>query len=887
MKYVGICRLSIVIVFASLACFLAVRATAQRNIGFAKTAAAPQTAPCDIKFPLPNPSQTDPKKYEEKLYAFLEKGCYKTWIADNQIRNTGPFIGGQSFGTHPAVKIYYSPEVWNWMKVNKREGEVPDGGMIVKEMYPAPAKQDAQLSGWTVMVKDSKGSFDGWYWSYHAPGYAPQDPEIDYPDSGFGLYCLRCHASAETESTFAALKNVEGDPISFLIQSPTMLPQPPPIKKDFHEQVAETKQVIGGPFPTPRKTPDPNFLKLYRGLNVVPAHDVKRFPGETLDHVVPSPGGPTGFLTSSQCIGCHSASTENLAFLFEDPKKTPINLSPYTEWRASMMGLAGRDPIFHAQLEYEKALYPSQAEFFDNTCYRCHGVMGQRQIELDKKKPFEHGMVYELPNEPDGKYGSLARDGISCVACHQMSKEGLGKPETFTGEFKLEPFNIVNGPYEEVATLPMKNALGITPRYGEHIKSSALCGSCHTVVLPVFDTKGNPVKDKDGKPKQFYEQTTYPEWLNSIYQNEIQPVKQATVRTCQDCHMQTSFNDRPLIFRIANIEDNNFPYADHRAPDKEITLRVRDKFSRHTLIGINQFGTMMFQQFPDILGIRTADYMYADGTLGLITAQSSSYKLARQETAKIDVSDLRKTSNSFEATVRVENLAGHSLPSGVAFRRAFITFEALDKDGKVVWASGRTNSVGAIVRGTSDEVLPTEFFYDPVTKKQIFQPHHNIISDEGAVQIYEELMGNVHGKINTSFVGTDKHIKNNRLLPKGWRPNGPMAEVSGPHGEAERDPEYVTNDPAGSSGSDTITYRVPLNDVTRGVVSVRAVLNYQAIPPYYLDEKFTIGKGAETKRLAYMASHLTVVRTPIDDWKLFLVCAKRSIFDSGSSACDK
>lgn len=512
--------------------------------------------------------------------------------------------------------------------------------------------------------------------------------------------------------------------------------------------------------------------------------------------------------------------------------------------------------------------------------------MGQRQIELDKKEPFEHSMVFALPNEPNGKYGALAREGISCLACHRMSKEGLGTPETFTGQFKIDPPDAVNGPYEEVVTLPMKHALGITPRYAEQIKTSAMCGSCHTVVLPVFDAKGNQLKDKNGKPKEFYEQTTYPEWLNSVYQNEKEPIDNKSARTCQDCHMQTTFNDRSLVFRVANIEDNNYPYADYRAPDKDITLRIRDKFSRHTLIGINQFGTMMFQQFPDILGIRTSDYMYGDGVLGLLTAQSSSYKLARKETAKIDVSSLKRTDTSLEATVHVENLAGHSLPSGVAFRRAFIAFEALDESGEVVWASGRTNSAGAIVRGTSEEVLPTEFFYDPVTRKQVFQPHHQVITDEGQVQIYEELMADTTGKINTSFVGTDKHIKNNRLLPKGWKPNGPMAEVSGPHGEAELDLEYVTLNPAGSGGSDTIVYRIPLNDRTRRAVSVRAVLYYQAIPPYYLNERFNVGKGPQTDLLAYLTSHLTVDRTPIEDWKLFLVCSTRRVSDETATACE-
>lgn len=347
--------------------------------------------------------------------------------------------------------------------------------------------------------------------------------------------------------------------------------------------------------------------------------------------------------------------------------------------------------------------------------------------------------------------------------------------------------------------------------------------------------------------------------------------------------MPTTFLDQKLIFRIANIEDNNYPYTDYRAPDKEITLRVRDQYSRHTLIGINEFGMMMFQQFPNILGIRTADYMYGEGVLGLLTALSSSDNLARNETAKIEVTSLNRTDSYLEAAVRVENLAGHSLPSGVAFRRAFIALEAFDAKGQVVWASGRTNNVGAIVKGTSDEVLPTEFFYDAATRKQVFQPHHALIMDESQVQIYEELMADAKGKITTSFVGGDHPLKNNRLLPKGWRRDGPFADFTGPHGDAERDTEYINN--SGSSGSDKIIYRIPFNERTGGAVAVMAVLYYQSIPPYYLKQRFTNGNGPETRRLAYLTSHLTVQGTPLENWKLSLVCAMRGVDDAASSIC--
>jgi hypothetical protein len=864
-------RLLLVTVLAGLAAVLISR------VNQAQTSPAQTTIKrCDIAFPLPNPSDIGAKKFEKLLYSFLEQGCYRSWIADRQIRNTGAFIGGKSFGTHSAVKIFYAPQVWDWLKRKNRQGEIPDGAVIVKEMFPSPAKEGATLSGWTVMVKDKKGAYDGWYWSYHAPNYKPDNPEIDYPDSGFGLYCLRCHASAEKESTFIAVKNVERDPISFTIEAPTMQALPPPTK-DPHQLVASTKEIRGGPFGTALKAPDPNLLRLFQGLPLVPAQAVKRFPGESLDHVTPSPVAPQGFLTSSQCLGCHSASKENMAFLFAEKLQPPINLSPYTEWRASMMGLAGRDPIFHAQLESEKTLRPSQAAFLDNTCYRCHGVMGQRQLESDKNQPFAHDMVYALPDDADGKYGALARDGVSCAVCHRVSKEELGLPATFTGKFKIDPPEVVNGPYDQLITVPMKNATGITPRYGEHVKTSALCGSCHTVILPVFDSKGRPVLDTNGKPKEFHEQMTYPEWQNSVYQNEREPIKRQAVRTCQDCHMQRKFLGQQLVFRTANIEDINYPYTDYRAPDKDITVRVRDQYSRHTLLGINQFGLMMFEQFPDILGIRTADYMYGEAVPGLLTAQASGYDLARRETATIDITSLSRTENHLEATIKIENLAGHGLPSGVGFRRAFLTFEVLDDKGNVIWASGRTNSVGAIVKGLGEEVLPTEFFYDQVRRKQVFQPHYETITDEGQVQIYEEVIADTQGKITTSFVGLDQVLKNNRLLPKGWRSDGPYGEFTAPHGDAERDPEYINK--SGATGADRIIYRIPLDDRTRTAVSVRVTLNYQAIPPSYLRDRFTIGKGAETQRLAYLASHLNVKQTPIDDWKLPIVSATRRVGD--------
>ena len=83
-----------------------------------------------------------------------------------------------------------------------------------------------------------------------------------------------------------------------------------------------------------------------------------------------------------------------------------------------------------------------------------------------------------------------------------------------TGQFDIVPagaedngISRVFGPFEDPATLPMVSALGMKPEYSEDIKASRLCGSCHTIYLPIFDADGNQVGSD-------FEQSTYLEWVD-------------------------------------------------------------------------------------------------------------------------------------------------------------------------------------------------------------------------------------------------------------------------------------------------------------------------------------------------------------------------------------
>jgi hypothetical protein len=192
--------------------------------------------------------------YQQKLGSYLRAFCHRNpaagWKVDKAIRDTGPFTAslkdgkwsGTYHGTHAPVMIWYSPEMYAWLKANRPSEEhlaptepeaVPDGAIMVKEMYPAPGAACRSVdpsrllptSGAAVMIRDSKGSHDGWFWGWFGwtdwePDW-PARPGNGYPNMGFGQYCVNCHASARDNSTFAALKNIKGEPgtpLNFLSQ---------------------------------------------------------------------------------------------------------------------------------------------------------------------------------------------------------------------------------------------------------------------------------------------------------------------------------------------------------------------------------------------------------------------------------------------------------------------------------------------------------------------------------------------------------------------------------------------------------------------------------------------------------------------------------------------
>lgn len=699
---------------------------------------------------------------------------------------------------------------------------------------------------------------------------------------------------------------------------------------------------------------NPAFLANYPPMP--PVNNPKIFPSQFTDHVVPAKKVEQ-FITSDNCVGCHGGlggSPYDVAmFLQTGPNYGDgYNVSEYGEWRWSPMGLAGRDPVFYSQLESEmvymeedakkggllKGALKENQDQVTNTCLSCHGSMGQRQLTIDAKTDktldplFKVDYVYltELLSaktpKPEHykyhKYGELAREGISCMTCHHMIAPDSqsvqawrpGRPDWITNTTPKElayflfhnttgrpvttPPDQIVGPFKDVKTKPMENALGITPRHDAFIRQSQMCGTCHTINLPNIGMKKDefPVLTAaESNPAlrpyaHTIEQETFLEWQNSRFATAT------GFQSCQDCHMPGGFESldgkvkvKQITTKIATIQDPDYPEAEHRAPDSDILIYPRTDYKRHEHVGLNVFLLEMFNQFPDILGVAKQDYM-TSAKNGNEQAIENMVRQARQSTVDLDVVARSLQGNQLTVDVSLQNKTGHRFPSGVAFRRAFVELLVKDMQGNIVWSSGRTNAAGVIVDG-SGKPLKTEFLPD----KNTYQPHYQVITRQDQVQIYEELVQNAEFDFTTSFIHRVYDVKDNRLLPMGWRD----AHVFKNQGEVmfqfmestnpkvTGDPDYKDQGP-GFPGLDRLQYRIslpaPLN--TAGL-SVQATVYYQSIPPYYLQQRFLAAPDRPaTQRLYYLTSHLNVKNTWIEDWKLPLV-SMVTRFDAGSNQWSK
>ena len=492
------------------------------------------------------------------------------------------------------------------------------------------------------------------------------------------------------------------------------------------------------------------------------------------------------FSGSGNCATCHNG-------LFDQASN---DVSIESEWSATMMANATRDPLWRAKFATEiervrKLVADSTGleEIIEDKCTRCHAPMANEESSYfpGDTRFFNGGF-----SDPTNPYHDVAMDGVSCTLCHQIADDpALGTPEGESGHYIIE--DLANsarpayGQYANPRINPMQVNSGFTPRHSAHVSDSKLCATCHNLKTPVLEADG------DIATIEFPEQAVYTEWENSAFADGA-----AEASSCQQCHMARAEG----TVKIANRPRN---------------LGARSNFARHGFYGGN---TLML----DILDANRADLDVGNGDFAAsIAATRATLKSAADVAIEQALIEQTADGDQLVVQVRVNNNSGHKLPTSYPSRRVYLHLTVADQKGDLLFESGKLNPNGSIVGVDADEGTG-------------YEPHYDLITSPDQVQVYEPIMGDLDangefsGNPTYTLLRAAQYLKDNRILPRGFgdQPTADIGDVA-VQGAAADDLDFV-------AGSDLVTYHIPMGAATGATVAVE--LNYQSVSFGYLRDLF-------------------------------------------------
>ncbi|MFL6354506.1 MAG: hypothetical protein ACJ74Z_22020 [Bryobacteraceae bacterium] len=484
------------------------------------------------------------------------------------------------------------------------------------------------------------------------------------------------------------------------------------------------------------------------------------------------------FQTSERCVACHNGLTT--------PSGKDVSIG--FDWRASIMANSSRDPYWQASVRRESIDHPESQPAIEDECSVCHMPVTRYEAKLSGHlgEIFSH-----LPFTADKKERPQAEDGVTCSICHQIGKEKLGTRESFNGGFVIDepkskddhpeygPFEIQNGQKRIMQT----SSGGFVQATDNHIRDSQLCATCHTL----FTEARRP----DGKIiGELAEQMPYLEWLNSDYRDK---------QSCQFCHMPEVSQDTPIA-KVLGVP--------------------RPGLRRHEFVAANFFMQRMLNRYRDDLSVAALPEE-------LNSAAGNTIAFLQSKAARLSIDSVALVSGGLEASLTVENLSGHKLPTAFPSRRAWLQVSVRDRNHQTVFESGALNPDGSIQGNDSDS--------DPAH----FEPHYTEINDDQQVEIYESIMKDQAGKVTTGLLSAVGYLKDNRVLPRGFNKETAEKDIA-VYGEAARDSGFTG---AGSR----VRYSVPLHGA-QGPFEISAKLWYQPIGYRWANNLKPYGKAIEPRR---------------------------------------
>jgi hypothetical protein len=388
----------------------------------------------------------------------------------------------------------------------------------------------------------------------------------------------------------------------------------------------------------------------------------------------------------------------------------------------------------------------------------------------------QHGFEGLPYSFEDMMHDSLGLDGVSCSACHQQPAKDLGKGHS--GFFTIDTNRVLYGQFPNPFKGPMQIYVGFEPEFSDHIYSSGVCAGCHTLITETLDDAGNP------SGNFFVEQATYHEWLNSSYP--------AQGKECQTCHL-------PFI------EDGVVIATDLLA------LEPREPYGLHQFFGGNTAMLTLMREHREALGLPDAPEAAWDESI-------NNNRLSLQNASALTVDTWQVQDDTLVVSLTIKNKTGHKLPSGYPSRLAWIQLVFTDMaSSDTIFANGLMDADGHVIN-----------------RDHPFEPHHEIIRSEDDVQIYELVMQDLGGHLTTRLNAAASPLKDNRLLPLGFRRTHHTYDTVAIWGNANDDSDYGATSQA---GQDKVEYRIPLNG-RKGFGNLAVSLHYQALPARWMNDLF-------------------------------------------------
>jgi hypothetical protein len=365
-----------------------------------------------------------------------------------------------------------------------------------------------------------------------------------------------------------------------------------------------------------------------------------------------------------------------------------------------------------------------------------------------------------------------AQDGVTCSVCHQIDKDKLGDPSTFSGNivinravhYDIRPEFGPFAPDHGHQTMMHSSTGGFLPEEAAHIRDAALCAGCHTLITTPLGPGGKQLG-------HFPEQVPYQEWQHSDFHNK---------RTCQDCHM---------------------PPVNGPTPITALYGQQREGARFHYFIGGNFFLQSLLNEHRD-------DLKTVARPQDLEAAVARTRDFLGTQSARVAIEHPNVSAGALSFTVFTQNLTGHKLPTAYPSRRAWLHVIVTDANNRTLFESGALRPDGSIVGNVNDD--------DPTR----FEPHFREITRADQVEIYEPILGDMNGHVTTGLLNTVRYLKDNRILPAGFDKSTAAPDIA-VYGDAAHDPNFTD---AGSR----IRYIVPANSTT-GPLHIKVELLYQPI----------------------------------------------------------